>query len=73
MTIADYLIKQINAGNIRTDRPTTVKGMGEVWNFIPNKKYGPGHLVNKLTGSIMSVSEISERVIDYNNNDWQVA
>jgi hypothetical protein len=70
MTIADYLIKQINAGNLRTDRPSTVKGMGEVWSFYPDKKYGPGYLVNKLTGSIMSVAEISDRVIEY--NDWQI-
>lgn len=72
MTIADYLIKSMNNGSIRSDRPSFVKGMGEVWKFIPDNKYGPGILVNSITGNILSVAEISTREIDYNYNDWEV-
>lgn len=72
MTIADYLIKCLNTGKLRSDRVSYIKGMGEVWKFIPNNKYGPGILVNNLTGSVMSVAEISDRVIDFSYNDWEV-
>lgn len=72
MTIADYLIKQINNGSIKMNHPSKVYGMGEKWDFIPDRKYGPGHLINSLTGTILSVADISLREIDANNNDWQV-
>lgn len=72
MTIAEYLIKSINSGYIRSDRKSRIKGMGEEWEFIPDRKYGPGILKNVITGSILSVAEISDREIDLNNNDWEV-
>lgn len=72
MTIAEYLIKCINSGQLRSDRKSLVRGMGETWEFIPDRKYGPGILVNTLTGSILSVAELSDRVIDFSNNDWEV-
>lgn len=72
MTIAEYLIKQINNGNLRMDRTSILFGLGETWRFYPNKKYGPGHLVNALTGSVLSVAEISDREIDSSNCDWQL-
>ena len=70
MTIADYLIKQVNIGNLRMDKPSKVQGMGETWDFIPNRKYGPGHLVNTFTGSILSVADISLREID--GGEWRI-
>lgn len=73
MSIAEYLIKQINNGNLKMDRETRLFGMGEHWIFVPHKKYGPGHLVNELTGSVVSVAEISDRQIDWDNNDWSLA
>lgn len=72
MTIAEYLIKCINSGYLRSDRKSIVRGMGEVWEFIPNRKYGPGILINALTGSVLSVAELSDRTIDFSNNDWEV-
>jgi hypothetical protein len=72
MTIADYLIKCLNNGHLRSDRTSLVRGMGETWKFVPDYKYGPGILVNTITGNILSVAEISDRQIDFNNNDWEV-
>lgn len=72
MTIADYLIKCINSGLLRFDRKGLVKGMGETWEFVPDRKYGPGILVNTVSGTILSVADISLREIDFSNNDWQV-
>ena len=72
MTIADYLIKCINGGYIRMERSCFVQGMGEVWRFVPNRKYGPGILVNTVSGTIISAAELSDRVIDLSYNDWRV-
>jgi hypothetical protein len=72
MTIAEYLIKCLNNGHLRSDRTAFVKGMGEVWKFVPDRKFGPGVLVNTITGSLLSVAEISDRIIDPANNDWEV-
>jgi hypothetical protein len=72
MTIAEYLIKNINSGNLRFDRKARVKGMGEMWEFIPDRKFGPGILKNVLTGNILSVADISTREIDFDNNDWEI-
>lgn len=72
MTIADYLIKCVNSGQLRSDRNGLVRGMGETWNFVPDRRYGPGILVNTVTGNILSVADISLREIDYANNDWEV-
>lgn len=72
MTIAEYLIKCINSGYLRSDRKSLLRGMGEIWEFIPDRKYGPGILINTLTGSLLSVAELSDRVIDSSNNDWVV-
>lgn len=73
MTIAEYLIKCINSGYLRMDRTGLVQGMGEIWKFIPNKKYGPGVLVNVVSGTLLSVAELSDRVIDPEYNDWHVS
>jgi len=72
MTIADYLIKCINNGELSNSRPGYLRGMGENWKFIPHFKYGPGILVNNVTNSVMSVAEISDRFIDPEYNDWAV-
>ena len=72
MTIADYLIKCVNNGYLRMDRAGLVQGMGEVWKFIPDRKYGPGILINTASGSVLSVAEISDRSIDVDYNDWRV-
>lgn len=72
MTIAEYIIKCIRNGELRSDRPAYIKGMGEVWKFIPDKVYGPGILINSITGNVLSVAEISDRVIDTQYNDWAV-
>ena len=73
MTIAEYLIKCINSGYLRMDRTGLVQGMGEIWKFIPNKKHGPGVLVNVVSGTLLSVAELSDRVIDPEYNDWHVS
>ena len=72
MTIAEYLIKCINNGELRSDRAGYVRGMGENWKFVPDRKYGPGTLVNLTSGNILSVAELSDRQIDYSYNDWAV-
>lgn len=72
MTIAEILIKFIKNGQLRADKPAYVVGMGETWKFIPDRVYGPGILVNNITGNVLSVAEISDRVIDPQYNDWAV-
>lgn len=72
MTIADYLIKCVNSGQLRSDRNGYVRGMGETWEFVPDRKYGPGMLINTISGTILSVADISSREIDFSNNDWEV-
>jgi hypothetical protein len=72
MTIAEILINFIKSGQLRADKPAFVAGMGEVWKFIPDRVYGPGILVNNITGNVLSVAEISDRVIDPQYNDWAV-
>jgi hypothetical protein len=72
MTIAEYLIKCINNGLLSKERPGYVNGMGELWKFVPDRKYGPGILINFITGNVLSVAELSDREIDYSYNDWQV-
>jgi len=71
MTIAEYLIKCVNNGYLRMDRVGLVQGMGEFWKFIPDRKYGPGILVNTVTGNVLSVAELSDRTIDTEYNDWR--
>lgn len=72
-TIADFLIQCVNGVSAnRRRQPFWVRGMGEIWKFIPDQKYGPGYLVNYSTGSVMGVAELSDRVIDPANNDWGV-
>ena len=63
MTIAEYL---------SMDRKCFVRGMGETWEFVPNRKYGPGILINTITRNILSVAELSDREIDKDYNDWTV-
>jgi len=72
MTIAEYIIKCFNNGELRPDRVGYIRGMGENWKLVPDRKYGPGYLVNLCTNSILSVAEISNRKIDLEYNDWQV-
>jgi len=72
MTIAEYIINCINKGELRLDRTGYLRGMGQNWKFLPNRKYGPGVLVNLDTENILSVAEISDRIIDPLYNDWQV-
>ena len=72
MTIAEYLIRCMNSGYLRMDRKCFVRGMGETWEFVPNRKYGPGILINTITHNILSVAELSDRVIDKDYNDWTV-
>ena len=72
MTIAEYLIKCIRNGLLSIHTHGYVHGMGEVWKFVPDRKYGPGILVNTVSGSILSVAEISAREIDQSYNDWEV-
>lgn len=72
MTIAEYLIKCMNSGYLRMDRKSFVRGMGEIWEFVPNRKYGPGILINTVTNNILSVAELSDRLIDKDYNDWTV-
>ena len=72
MTIAEFIIKSIHNGELRSDRSGYIRGMGENWKLVPDRKYGPGYLVNLGTGSILSVAEISDRKIDLDYNDWQV-
>lgn len=72
MSISDYLIKCVNNGYLRMDREGLVQGMGEVWRFIPNRKYGPGVLINRITGTVLSAAECSDRTIDADYNDWRV-
>ena len=72
MTIAEYIIKCFNNGELRSDRVGYIRGMGENWKFVPDRKYGPGYLVNITTSSILSVAEISDRKIDVEYNDWAV-
>lgn len=72
MTIAEYLIKCMNSGYLRMDRKSFVRGMGEIWEFAPNRKYGPGILTNTVTNNILSVAELSDRLIDKDYNDWTV-
>lgn len=72
MTIADYLIKCVNNGYLSMNRTGIVEGMGETWKFIPDKKYGPGILVNTVSNTMLSVAELSDRVIDAEYNDWRV-
>lgn len=71
-TIADYIIKNVNSGYLRMDRKSLIYGMGERWEFIPDRKYGPGILVNTITRNILSVAEISAREIDPEFNDWAI-
>jgi len=72
MTICDFIIKSINTGELRSDRSGYIRGLGENWKFVPDRKYGPGYLVNITTNSILSVAEISDRKIDMEYNDWAV-
>jgi hypothetical protein len=72
MTIAEYIMKCLNNGHLRSDRTAFVKGMGEIWRFVPDRKYGPGVLVNTITGNLLSVAELSDREIDFSFNDWEV-
>jgi len=72
MTIAEFIIKSIHNGELRSDRSGYIRGMGENWRFTPDRKYGPGYLTNLNTSSILSVAEISDRKIDVEYNDWQI-
>ena len=77
MSIAEYLINRVNHGHLRMDRPGYVAGMGVLWKFIPDRKYGPGILVNELSETVMGAAELADRQIpDYITEkdlfDWQV-
>ena len=64
MTIADFLIKNVRAGNLSTSHPGLVQGMGETWKFYPDKFYQPGYIKNVSTGSIMGTVELYDREAD---------
>ena len=64
MTIGDFLIKNVRSGNLPTNRTSNVIGMGEMWDFIPDKTYQPGYLKNTLTGYVMGTVELFDRDAD---------
>lgn len=73
MTIAQFIIDCFRSGQMNPHRPSYMFGMGELWKFIPDTVYGPGILVNALTGSVLGVAEISDRPAFLEGiNDWRV-
>ena len=64
MTIGDFLIKNVRSGNLPTNKRSHVIGMGEMWDFTPDKKYQPGYLVNNVTKSVMGTVELFDRDAD---------
>jgi len=77
MSIADYLISHVNHGHLRMDRPGYVAGMGVLWKFIPDRKYGLGILINELSGTVLGAAELADRqipdsVTERDIFDWQV-
>ena len=64
MTIGDFLIKNVRNGNLPTNTTSQVIGMGEIWDFYPDKKYQPGYLINNSSKTVMGTVELFDRDAD---------